>query len=102
MRELQSTINGVDYGCMMIPLPEPLLTEIDGYSMCVPSEFVIPDKYGDGKHVTLLYGVLTDDPNEIANTLRKVGFKNIEHKTCFEIKRESGQKFTVFLLAAQK
>ena len=42
------------------------------------------------------------DPNEMANMLRKVGFKNIEHKTCFEIKRESGLKFPVFLLTAQK
>lgn len=42
------------------------------------------------------------DPDEIANILREVGFKNTEHKTCFEIKRESGLKFPVFLLVAQK
>ena len=28
--------------------------------------------------------------------------KNIEYKTCFEVKRESGEKFPVFLLTAQK
>ena len=42
------------------------------------------------------------DPDEIANTLTKVGFKNIEHKTCFEVRRESGKSYPVFLLVAQK
>jgi len=42
------------------------------------------------------------DPDELAIILKKAGFKNIEHKTCFEVKRESGKKFPVFLLIAQK
>ncbi len=42
------------------------------------------------------------DPDEMAITLRQVGFKNIEYKSCFEIKRESGQKFPIFLLIAKK
>lgn len=42
------------------------------------------------------------DPNELAVILKKAGFKNIEYKTCFEVKRESGKKFPVFLLVGQK
>lgn len=42
------------------------------------------------------------DPDKLIEILKKAGFKNIEHKTCFEVKRESGTKFPVFLLVAQK
>ena len=42
------------------------------------------------------------DPDELTVILKRAGFKNIEYKTCFEIKRESGKKFPVFLLVAQK
>jgi 2-polyprenyl-3-methyl-5-hydroxy-6-metoxy-1,4-benzoquinol methylase len=42
------------------------------------------------------------DPDKIIEILKHIGFKTMEYKTCFEIKRESGQKFPVFLLVAQK
>ena len=42
------------------------------------------------------------DPNELAETLKKIGFKNIEHQVCFEVKRDSGKSYPVFLLVAQK
>ena len=42
------------------------------------------------------------DPEDLTSTLKKAGFKNVEYKTCFEVKRESGQKFPVFLLVARK
>ena len=42
------------------------------------------------------------DPDKLTEILKKAGFKNVEHKTCFEVKRESGKKFPVFLLVAQK
>jgi ubiquinone/menaquinone biosynthesis C-methylase UbiE len=42
------------------------------------------------------------DPEKLTEILQKAGFKNIEHKTCFEVKRESGKKFPVFLIVAQK
>ena len=42
------------------------------------------------------------DPDKLSEILKKKGFKNMEYKTCFEIKRESDKKFPVFLLAAKK
>jgi len=42
------------------------------------------------------------DPDKLTEILKKAGFKNIEHKTCFEVKRESGIKFPVFLLVGKK
>jgi len=42
------------------------------------------------------------DPENLTEILKHIGFKNIEHKTCFELKRESGKIFPVFLLVAQK
>lgn len=42
------------------------------------------------------------DPENLAGILKHCGFKNIEHRTCFEVKRESGITYPVFLLVAQK
>ena len=42
------------------------------------------------------------DPDQLSELLKQTGFKKIEYKTCFEIKRESGFKYPVFLLVAQK
>lgn len=42
------------------------------------------------------------DPEELAKYLNTIGFRNTIHKTCFEIKRDSGKMFPVFLLVAQK
>jgi tRNA (cmo5U34)-methyltransferase len=42
------------------------------------------------------------DPEKLTEILTIAGFKNIEYKTCFEVKRESGTKYPVFLLVAQK
>ncbi len=42
------------------------------------------------------------DPDKLAEILSLKGFKNIEYRTCFEIKREPGEKFPLFLLVAQK
>ena len=42
------------------------------------------------------------DPKNLTLILKHIGFKNIEYKTCFEVKRESGIKFPVFLLVAKK
>jgi tRNA (cmo5U34)-methyltransferase len=41
------------------------------------------------------------DPEVLAVNLKKSGFKNIEYKTCFEVKRDSGIKYPVFLIVAQ-
>ena len=42
------------------------------------------------------------DPEKLSETLQSLGFKNIEYKTCFEVKRDSGIIFPVFLLTAKK
>ena len=42
------------------------------------------------------------DPEKLADILRNAGFKNIDYKTCFELKRESGRVYPIFLLVAQK
>ncbi len=42
------------------------------------------------------------DPKTLEKILKTVGFKNVEHKKCFEVKRQSGEKFPVFLLVAKK
>ena len=42
------------------------------------------------------------DPDKLSKNLSAIGFNNIEYKTCFEVKRESGLKYPVFLLVAKK
>ena len=42
------------------------------------------------------------DPDALLVILKNTGFINVNYTTCFEVKRESGQKFPVFLLVAQK
>jgi tRNA (cmo5U34)-methyltransferase len=42
------------------------------------------------------------EPEILQETLKSTGFKNIEYTTCFEMKRESGKIFPVFLLVAKK
>jgi len=40
------------------------------------------------------------NPDTIADTLRLEGFKNVEYKTCYVIKRQDGRTYPVFLLVA--
>jgi len=42
------------------------------------------------------------EPEKLKEMLTAIGFKNIGYKTCFELKRESGRVYPVFLLVAQK
>jgi tRNA (cmo5U34)-methyltransferase len=42
------------------------------------------------------------DPEDLSRILKLVGFKNIKYQTVFEVTRESGIKYPVFLLVAQK
>jgi len=52
-----------------------------------------------GKEVNVHKGF---DPADLAKMLDAVGFRNIEHKQCFVVERETGETFPVFLLVAQK
>ena len=52
-----------------------------------------------GPEVKVHWGFDTD---RLANILKNAGFRNVKHKSCFEIKRESGKKYPVFLMIAQK
>jgi len=42
------------------------------------------------------------DPEKLTEMMKLIGFTNIEYKSCFEVKRESGAKYPVFLLVGQK
>lgn len=42
------------------------------------------------------------DPEELLILLEKRGFKNGQYETCFEIEREPGRKYPVFLLVTNK
>lgn len=42
------------------------------------------------------------DPEKLTEILMIAGFTNIKYQTCFEVERESGKKYPVFLLVARK
>ena len=42
------------------------------------------------------------DPDKLTEILKKAGFKHTEYKTCFEMKRDSGKTYPVFLLTTKK
>lgn len=75
------------------------------YSLLNPGGYlVISDLYTEdgsfhGPDVKVHWGF---DPDKLTEILQHHGFKNTEYRPCFEVKRESGQKFPLFLLVAQK
>jgi len=75
------------------------------YSMLNPGGYLaIADLYTEdgsfhGPDVKVHLGF---DPKKLTEILMIAGFKSIEYRTCFEVKRESGAKYPVFLLVAQK
>ena len=75
------------------------------YSLLNPEGYLaIADLYPEdgsfhGHEVQVHWGF---DPEDLSRILKLVGFKNIEYKTVFEVKRDSGVKYPVFLLVAQK
>ena len=42
------------------------------------------------------------DPDKLTEALKSIGFKNVGYKTCFEIKREGGKNYPIFLLTSCK
>ena len=75
------------------------------YSMLNPGGYLaIADLYTEdgsfhGPDVKVHLGF---DPKKLTEILMIARFKSIEYRTCFEVKRESGAKYPVFLLVAQK
>ena len=75
------------------------------YSMLNPSGYLaIADLYPEdgsfhGPDVKVHLGF---DPDKLTEILKLTGFMNIQYQTCFEVKRESGAKYPVFLLVGQK
>jgi len=75
------------------------------YSMLNPEGYLaIADLYPEdgsfhGPDVQVHLGF---DPEKLSELLRKIGFKKAEYKTVFEVKRETGLKYPVFLLVAKK
>ncbi len=41
-------------------------------------------------------------PDKLSELLTAIGFRNISYSNCYEIKRDSGKLFPIFLLVAQK
>jgi len=75
------------------------------HSMLNPGGYLaIADLYPEdgsfhGPEVKVHWGF---DPEKLTEILTIAGFTNIEYQPCFEVKRESGAKYPVFLLVAQK
>ncbi len=75
------------------------------YSLLNPEGYLaIADLYSEdgsfhGPDVKVHLGF---DPEKLTIILQQAGFKNIEYKTCFEVKRESGAKYPVFLMVGNK
>jgi 2-polyprenyl-3-methyl-5-hydroxy-6-metoxy-1,4-benzoquinol methylase len=75
------------------------------YTLLNPGGYLaIADLYAEdgsfhGPDVKVHWGF---DPDKLTETLKHMGFKNIEYKTCFEVKRESGKSYPIFLLVAKK
>ena len=62
------------YGCVMIRIPMPLAEEVKGYAASIPSSFRkrtedAPTGIPTEVHITVKYGILTEDENEVAETL---------------------------------
>jgi tRNA (cmo5U34)-methyltransferase len=73
------------------------LLNADGYLAI--ADLFTEDGSFHGPEVKVHWGF---EPQKLTEILKINGFKNIEYKTCFEVKRESGKMFPVFLLVAQK
>lgn len=75
------------------------------YSMLNPGGYLaIADLFTEdgsfhGPEVKVHWGF---DPEKLTEIFRISGFKNIEHRHCFDVRRESGVKYPVFLLIGQK
>ncbi len=75
------------------------------HSMLNPGGYLaIADLYSEdgsfhGPNVKVHLGF---DPEKLTEILTIAGFKNIKYQTCFELERESGAKYPVFLLVGQK
>ena len=62
------------YGCVYIRLPQPLADEVRGYATSIPPSLRIrtedaPDGIPDDVHITVKYGILTEDENDVAGAL---------------------------------
>lgn len=75
------------------------------YSMLNPDGYLaIADLYSEdgsfhGPDVRVHFGF---DPESLAKIMKQAGFKNIGYKPCFNVQRESGATYPIFLLAGQK
>lgn len=63
------------YGCVMAMLPKELADKVRGYAALIPDEDVYDDGSGehgreDDPHVTVKYGLHTDDGDEVREVLR--------------------------------
>ncbi len=69
------TRQAYSYSCVMAVLPEPLAARLRGFSALIPDVDVYDDESGekgreDDPHITLKYGLHTEDPDEVWNLFR--------------------------------
>ena len=55
------------YGCLMLPVPMTLAESIRNYSVSLPESLVV--EMEDDVHVTVKYGILTEDVMEVAKVV---------------------------------
>lgn len=68
------------YGCLMVRLPKPLADKVRGFGLSLPDDrLYVCDGKGDiqgGRdsipHVTVKYGIMTIDPDEVARVVESV------------------------------
>jgi len=75
------------------------------FSMLLPEGFLaIADLYPEngsfhGPDIKVHHGF---DPEKLSELLQQIGFRSVQYKKCYEVTRESGVKYPVFLMVAQK
>jgi ubiquinone/menaquinone biosynthesis C-methylase UbiE len=75
------------------------------YALLNPEGYLaIADLYTEdgsfhGPEVNVHHGF---DPEGLITSLKEIGFRSAEYKTCFEVERPSGMKYPIFLLVALK
>ena len=65
---------GHDYGCVLFKLPEPLARKImDHVQTAIPSQHLACEGYEREPHITVKYGLSSDDPRRVACVLAGEG-----------------------------
>ena len=81
------------------PMLKKFLTLLNPGGTLAIADLYTEDGSFHGPEVQVHWGF---NPEELKRTASGIGFKEIEFRTCFEMKRESGRIYPIFLLVAKK